>query len=143
MVPALETSRLILRPLELADATQAQMLFPEWEVVRYLTKAVPWPYPPDGCYTFYRDVTLPAVERGDEWAWTLRLKTNPQQMIGAISLLKSENHNRGFWLALPWQRIDASQDWHPPHHCSFLGQRDNLYPPHCVAGTWGAEFPSI
>src|SRR5690242_10656425 len=43
-------------------------------------------------------------------------------------------------LALPWQRIDASQDWHPPHHCSFLGQRDNLYPPHCVAGTWGAEF---
>lgn len=104
MVPALETSRLILRPLELADATQAQMLFPEWEVVRYLTRAVPWPYPPDGCYTYYRDVTLPAVERGDEWAWTLRLKTNPQQLIGGISLLKSENHNRGFWLGLPWQR---------------------------------------
>jgi len=43
-------------------------------------------------------------------------------------------------LALPWARIDASQDWHPPDHCSFLGQRDNLYPPHCVAGTAGAEF---
>jgi ribosomal-protein-alanine N-acetyltransferase len=104
MIPTLETPRLVLRPLELADATQAQLLFPEWEVVRYLTKAVPWPYPPDGCYTYYRDVTLPAVERGDEWAWTLRLKTNPQQMIGGISLLKSENHNRGFWLGLPWQR---------------------------------------
>jgi nicotinamidase/pyrazinamidase len=43
-------------------------------------------------------------------------------------------------LALPWARIDASQDWHPPNHCSFLGQRDNLYPPHCVQGTPGAEF---
>jgi nicotinamidase/pyrazinamidase len=43
-------------------------------------------------------------------------------------------------LALPWARIDASQDWHPPGHCSFLGQRDNLYPPHCVQGTPGADF---
>jgi nicotinamidase/pyrazinamidase len=43
-------------------------------------------------------------------------------------------------LDLPWARVDASQDWHPPDHCSFLGQRDNLYPPHCVAGTPGADF---
>jgi nicotinamidase/pyrazinamidase len=39
-----------------------------------------------------------------------------------------------------WARIDASQDWHPPDHRSFFGQRDNLYPPHCVAGTPGADF---
>jgi len=43
-------------------------------------------------------------------------------------------------LELSWERIDASQDWHPPDHCSFFGQRDNLYPPHCVAGTAGADF---
>ncbi len=43
-------------------------------------------------------------------------------------------------LALPFARIDATQDWHPADHCSFLGQRDNLFPPHCVAGTLGAEF---
>jgi nicotinamidase/pyrazinamidase len=43
-------------------------------------------------------------------------------------------------LALPWRRIDASQDWHPPDHCSFLGRRGNLYPPHCVQGTPGADF---
>jgi nicotinamidase/pyrazinamidase len=43
-------------------------------------------------------------------------------------------------LELPWRRIDASQDWHPPDHCSFQGQCDHLYPPHCVAGTRGAEF---
>jgi nicotinamidase/pyrazinamidase len=43
-------------------------------------------------------------------------------------------------LELNWARIDASQDWHPPDHCSFFGQRDNLYPPHCVQGTRGADF---
>lgn len=43
-------------------------------------------------------------------------------------------------LELPWRRIDASQDWHPPDHRSFRGRRDNFYPPHCVAGTRGADF---
>ena len=104
MTPELETARLVLRPLELADAEQTQVLFPQWEIVRYLANRVPWPYPADGARTFYRDHTLPAVERGEEWAWTLRLKSNPGQMIGSISLMKSENNNRGFWIGLPWQR---------------------------------------
>jgi nicotinamidase/pyrazinamidase len=43
-------------------------------------------------------------------------------------------------LALDWARIDASIDWHPANHRSFLGQVDNLYPPHCVQNTRGAEF---
>ncbi|MBM3980984.1 MAG: isochorismatase family protein [Planctomycetes bacterium] len=43
-------------------------------------------------------------------------------------------------LALPFARVDATQDWHPPDHRSFLGRADNLYPPHCIAGTPGAEF---
>jgi [ribosomal protein S5]-alanine N-acetyltransferase len=103
MIPTLETARLILRPLELADAEQAQAMFPHWEIVRYLRKIVPWPYPSDGAYKFYRDVTLPAVARGDEWAWTLRLKISPHQLIGGISLFRSEADNRGFWLGLPWQ----------------------------------------
>jgi nicotinamidase/pyrazinamidase len=43
-------------------------------------------------------------------------------------------------LEMSWARIDASQDWHPSDHCSFLGRRDNLYLPHCVMGTPGADF---
>jgi nicotinamidase/pyrazinamidase len=43
-------------------------------------------------------------------------------------------------LALDWARVDATQDWHPPDHRSFLGQTDNLYPPHCVMNTPGADF---
>ena len=104
MVPTLETRRLMLRPLALADAEQVQKIFPHWEVVRYLGKVVPWPYPPDGAYTFYRDVALPAMERGEAWHWTLRLKSHPEQIIGSITLRKGNDKNRGFWLGLPWQR---------------------------------------
>lgn len=55
---------------------------------------------------------------------------------GALEIVPQINR----LLEMPWPRIDASQDWHPPDHCSFLGQRDNLYPPHCVMGTPGADF---
>lgn len=43
-------------------------------------------------------------------------------------------------LALPFARVDATQDWHPANHRSFLGRADNLYPQHCVMATPGAEF---
>jgi len=45
LIRTLETTRLLLRPLELADAEQTQQLFPHWEIVRYLANIVPWPYP--------------------------------------------------------------------------------------------------
>ena len=38
--------------------------------------------------------------------------------------------------ALP---VFATRDWHPPNHCSFKAQ-GGIWPPHCIAGTGGAEF---
>jgi [ribosomal protein S5]-alanine N-acetyltransferase len=104
MTPALESSRLLLRPLELSDAPQVQLLFPHWEIVRYLAAQVPWPYPADAAHRYIRDMALPAMERGDAWHWTLRLKSNPGQIVGSIDLRKKENDNRGFWIGLAWQR---------------------------------------
>jgi ribosomal-protein-alanine N-acetyltransferase len=104
LIPTLQTRRLLLRPLELDDAPQAQALFPHWEIVRFLQKIVPWPYPSDGAYTWCREFALPAMARGEEWHWTLRLKSSPGSMIGCITLRsKDSNNNRGFWLGLPWQ----------------------------------------
>ena len=100
--PALETPRLLLRPLELADAPQIQELFPHWAIVEHLNALVPWPYPIDGAHCFIRDTALPAMERGDQWTWSIRLKTDPKQLIGSISLMRGEHENRGFWLGLPW-----------------------------------------
>jgi nicotinamidase/pyrazinamidase len=35
--------------------------------------------------------------------------------------------------------VYATRDWHPERHCSFRAQ-GGPWPPHCVAGTRGAEF---
>jgi RimJ/RimL family protein N-acetyltransferase len=103
VITALETQRLLLQPLQLADAEQAQRLFPRWEIVRFLNTQVPWPYPADGALTYFRDVALPAMERGQQWHWTLRLRRSPEEPIGAINLTSKDGHvTRGFWLGVPW-----------------------------------------
>ncbi len=35
--------------------------------------------------------------------------------------------------------VYACRDWHPADHCSFL-ENGGPWPPHCIAGTHGAEF---
>jgi ribosomal-protein-alanine N-acetyltransferase len=102
MLSTLETERLILRPLELADAARIQELFPQWEIVRLLNAVVPWPFPADGALRHIRDTALPLIEQGESWDWTLRLKTEPEMIIGRIGLYLGED-NRGFWMGLPWQ----------------------------------------
>jgi ribosomal-protein-alanine N-acetyltransferase len=104
MTVGLQTERLFLRPLELADAEQTQRLFPQWEIVKFLNAKVPWPYPEGRVFNYYRNEALPGIERGEEWHWTLRLKESPELHIGVISLHKDEWDNRGYWLGLPWHR---------------------------------------
>jgi RimJ/RimL family protein N-acetyltransferase len=102
MADFLQTARLLLRPLELADAGQVQPLFAKWEIVQHLNAKVPWPFPADGVLTYYREAALPAIARGEEWHWNMRLKASPDQIVGAIGLRTVAGHNRGFWLAQPW-----------------------------------------
>jgi RimJ/RimL family protein N-acetyltransferase len=101
LIPIAEghTRRLVLRPLALDDAPQIQSLFPQWQVVKYLAAKVPWPYPPDGAEQFIRDVALPQMERGEGWHWTIRLRTAPGTIVGAIGLFMQDDENRGFWLS--------------------------------------------
>jgi ribosomal-protein-alanine N-acetyltransferase len=102
MPPLLETPRLLLRPLELADADQIERIFPHWEVVRYLNAIVPWPFPAGAAVAHIRDSALPAMAAGKEWHWTLRLKSAPGELIGRISLYDNDQNQRGFWLGVPW-----------------------------------------
>jgi ribosomal-protein-alanine N-acetyltransferase len=104
MTPVLETARMLLIPLRLEDASQVQPLFGVWDVVKYLNARVPWPYPAGAVRAYYQDSVLPAMERGDEWHWTLRLREAPEQVIGAIALYRSDANNRGFWMGVPWRR---------------------------------------
>jgi RimJ/RimL family protein N-acetyltransferase len=105
MIPVGTTERLILRPLEMADAAQIQELFPQWEIVKYMHRRIPWPYPPDGARQFLRDIAIPQAERGYGWQWSIRLRTEPAQLMGVIGLMKDQDTNRGFWLGLPWHGL--------------------------------------
>jgi len=97
-IPPLETARLLLRPLGLADAPLIQVIFPQWEIVKYLNRKVPWPFPANGAESFLREMALPAMDRGDGWFWSIRQKTSPHELIGVINLRKNEDEHRGFWL---------------------------------------------
>jgi RimJ/RimL family protein N-acetyltransferase len=103
MVPEGSTARLLLRPLEIGDAPLIQELFPHWEVVKFLPNRVPWPYPPDGAEQHLRNVALPQMERGEASIWSLRLRRDPNHLIGSINLRPGGDTNRGFWLGIPWQ----------------------------------------
>jgi len=61
-----------------------------------------------------------AVPRGDEIVPVLR---------DYLALFQSR--------ALP---IFTCRDWHPANHCSFRDQ-GGIWPPHCIAGSIGAEAP--
>jgi RimJ/RimL family protein N-acetyltransferase len=98
MLPCGQTERLLLCPITLADADQIQRIFSQWEIVRYLANRVPWPYPPDGVRMFLQQVALPLAERGEAWTWTIRLKSDPDRIIGSLDLRKGDEDNRGFWL---------------------------------------------
>jgi RimJ/RimL family protein N-acetyltransferase len=102
MTPELETERLLLKPLAVADAEQIQKLFPRWEIVRYLNSAIPWPYPADGALAFIERVK-PEMERGESYFWTLRPKPAPAALIGVISLFLKKEEHRGFWMEPEWQ----------------------------------------
>jgi RimJ/RimL family protein N-acetyltransferase len=101
--PIIETQRLVLKPLEMADAPAIQRLFPQWEIVQFLGPQIPWPYPDDGAEAFLRDVALPAMEQGNAWHWSIRPKPEGNEFIGLISLKAEGDENRGFWLSTEWQ----------------------------------------
>lgn len=96
--PSLSTARLVLCPLALTDSDAVQDLFPQWEVVKFLAAAIPWPYPPGGALTYIRDRALPAVAAGREWHWSIRQRSDPERLIGMIGLMDQDDDNRGFWL---------------------------------------------
>jgi RimJ/RimL family protein N-acetyltransferase len=102
--PTLYTPRLLLRPLHVADAADCQRLFAQWEVVRYLTHHVPWPYPPGEALRHIREDALPAMADGEEWHWSLRLRTPGQPLVGVICVMDEADNQRGFWLDPQWHR---------------------------------------
>lgn len=98
LVPTFHTQRLTLRELIESDAPAYQRYFVNYEVIRHLAASVPWPYPPDGVLSYIRSDILPHQGK-DRWVWAITLRDHPEELIGAIELLREATPtNRGFWL---------------------------------------------
>ncbi len=98
-VPTIETERLLLRMPELNDSKSYQKNFADYEVIRYLSHLVPWPYPENGVYEFLKNVILPPQGR-ERWTWAIFEKDHPDEVIGVVDLWKNGcPEHRGFWLA--------------------------------------------
>src|SRR5437879_6010270 len=103
--PVLETDRLILRPLRLKDAPAIQRRFPRWEIVRYLSAQVPWPYPPDDAAKHVAQC-VEEMAQGEKCYWTITLKGGSDEPIGRIDIWPDDGVSRdmrGFWLDPEYQ----------------------------------------
>ena len=76
-----------------------QRHFNDYRIIRYLSTAVPWPYPENAAFDFIKNVLSP--EQGTErFSYGIFLKEQPNELIGCIDLWRTPKpENRGFWLA--------------------------------------------
>lgn len=93
--PVLNTARLHLRALQMADAPLIKLFAGDYRVSRHLA-VVPFPYP-DGAAEGFIAATLADEGAGINWAITRR---GDAELIGVIGLAeKPEGMALGYWLA--------------------------------------------
>lgn len=98
-VPTLITSRLILRQVNPTDYPSYHKNINDYEVIKYLSSKVPWPYPENGV-AFYMENVVAKDLGVDRWLWGICLKEKPDEVVGAVELWRNPcPENRGFWLA--------------------------------------------
>lgn len=115
----IDTPRLRIRPVRMSDAPAIQTHISQWDVAKYLTHRIPWPYPADGAVTFLRNVALPGWKRKQLYTFAITSR-NRRDFIGVISITTDETcrDQRGFWFAKEhWgkgyatEAAEAVTDW--------------------------------
>jgi 8-oxo-dGTP diphosphatase len=103
--PRIETPRLVLRTVTLADAPWIERYVSDWEVARH-TARIPHPYPAGGAADFIRGLD---PEEGPTFAIERREDREPVGLIG-IELRAPGEAETGFWIGRPfWGRGYASE----------------------------------
>jgi len=85
VVPQFRTQRLLLKAISMEHCESYARHFVDYEVIRHLSSAVPWPYPEDGVREYVKKDIIPNQGNG-RWDWGLFLKSNPDELIGSIGL---------------------------------------------------------
>jgi len=96
-VPTLQTEQLWLRSVSELDIPAYERYFIDYEVVRFLSRRVPWPFPEGGIRAHLE--RLAAKPEGERFSWGIFRKQAPLECIGTIDLFQPGiPHHRGFWL---------------------------------------------
>lgn len=119
-VPQFETERLILREVLEKDIPSYKKNFIDYDVIRWLSSAIPWPYPENGVEEFFKNIIYPNQGK-DSWVWGIFLKEDSSELIGLVHLWrKGKPENRGFWLAKKhWNRGIMSESVKPVLNYAF------------------------
>ena len=90
----IETKRLVLRPLEKADAPLISLYIGDWRVSKYLDRA-PYPYPDGAAASFIESTLRPDFK---DYVWAI---SKDGQLIGVLALGRKSATvgNIGYWLA--------------------------------------------
>lgn len=114
LTPTFETKRLILKQISLSDVKSYARYFIDYDVIRFLSHIVPWPYPENGVENFIESYLLPKQGKGF-WTWGIFLKSNPKELIGSIDLwVEGILEHRGFWLGKKfWNRGIMTEAMNP------------------------------
>jgi len=100
--PVFQTLRLLLKFPDPAHLSTYSENFVDYEVLRFLSSRVPWPYPEKGVWDYFETHIFPTQGK-DRWLWALYMKEDPESPIGAVELGRLTTpecpENRGFWLA--------------------------------------------
>jgi RimJ/RimL family protein N-acetyltransferase len=100
--PILSTTRLVLRPFRLEDASEVQRLAGEREVAA-TTFRIPHPYP-DGAAEEWINSLAPRYEQGETVAFVIT-RAEDGALLGAIGLDITREHERaelGYWIGKPY-----------------------------------------
>jgi len=96
-IPTLQTGRLVLSAVTLNDVDAHERHFVDYQVIRFLSVQVPWPYPQFGVATSIPESVLPR-QRHEHWVRGIRLASNPSEPIGVVHLCRQGSpENRGLW----------------------------------------------
>ncbi len=103
--PRIETPRLILRAVTLADAPWIERYVSDWDIARH-TARIPHPYPPGGAVDFVRSLD---PKDGPTFVIERREDREPVGLIG-LELEGPGEAEIGFWIGKPfWRRGYASE----------------------------------
>lgn len=107
MIPErIGTDRLLLRPLEAADAPRLVEALADWQVVKWLA-VVPWPYTAeDAAWFIAANAPGGSLREQGERTWALSPRDGPARLLGVVGL----GEELGYWLSADaWGRGLATE----------------------------------